>query len=57
MTNSRAKVAWIYLLFLMLNSKLNRELPFFFFPAFLFVKVREASEFWRGGGSTFPKIQ
>lgn len=43
----------------MLNSNLSNELPgvCFFFPTFLFVKVRGAGEFWRGAGSTFLKIQ
>lgn len=58
MTNSKAKIVWMYLLFWMLNSKLSSEFPgFFYSPALLFVKVREGGEFWRGADSTFLKIQ
>ena len=43
----------------MSNSKLSNELPgvCFFIPTLLFVKVREAGEFWRGARGTFLKIQ
>lgn len=58
MTNSKAKIVWMYLLFCMSNSKLSSELPgvWVFFPALL-IKVREAGEFWRGAGTAFLKIQ
>lgn len=53
MTNSKAKIVWMYLLFWMLNSKPRGCLGFHF--CFFFIKVRKASEFQRGWGKYVSK--